>query len=278
MITPSERAYIAEHAYVPEHLPHYVTAISQTEPFVINDFVVHVAGTSMVFVGYPLCGTFSAARMLESIDEAKKRFRPAVVSVIAPALPGPLKECALSPPDDYYRLDLSCFVIPRKTGSMLKRARRDVSVSIGTFGREHKRLVDDLMLTHRLDKAMQFIFKRLPEYVKCDTAIVFDARTLRGDLVAFTVAEYGAKLYAFYMFNCRSREHNVPGASDLMFTHVIECAQAEGKQYVNMGLGVDAGIAFFKTKWGATPFLRHFSSLLESQTPSTWGKLFDRFL
>ena len=52
MITASERAYIIENAYVPEHLPHYVTAISQTEPFLVGDFVVHVVGTQLVFVGY----------------------------------------------------------------------------------------------------------------------------------------------------------------------------------------------------------------------------------
>ena len=41
MISPSERSYIAEHAYVPEHLPDYVTAISLTEPFLTGDFVSH---------------------------------------------------------------------------------------------------------------------------------------------------------------------------------------------------------------------------------------------
>jgi hypothetical protein len=191
---------------------------------------------------------------------------------------GELKECVLSPPDDYYRLDLSHLAVPRKTGTMLKRAGRDLSLSIGTFGREHKQLVNDFLRARRLDKAMQFIFKRLPEYTKCNSAIVFDARDTQGDLAAFTVAEYAARQYAFYMFNCRSREHNVPGASDLLFARVIERAQAEGKQYVNMGLGVDAGVAFFKTKWGATPFLKHVASVQEFQTPTPWGKLFDRFL
>jgi hypothetical protein len=256
MITPSELAYIAGHAYVPEHLPHYVTAISQTEPFVIDDFVLHVSGTHLIFVGYPLTGNFNNEQMQESLDKAKARFKPVVVSVVAPALIGALKESALSPPDEYYRLDLLNLVIPRKTGSMLKRARRDVSVCIGKFGKEHMGLVTDLMRTHRLDNAMQFIFQRLHEYVTYDSAVVFEARTTHGDLAAFDVAEYGAKHYAFYMFNCRSREHKVPGASDLLLAHIIERAQAEGKRYVNLGLGINAGITFFKTKWGAAQIVR----------------------
>ena len=74
MITASERAAILEHAYVPEHLPHYVTAISGTEPFLIDDFVVHLAWTQLVFVGYSLRGDFDETQMLDALGEAKARF------------------------------------------------------------------------------------------------------------------------------------------------------------------------------------------------------------
>jgi hypothetical protein len=216
--------------------------------------------------------------MMGSLAEAKKHFRPAVVSVVAPALANELKESAISPPDDYYRLDLPLLVIPRKTSAMVRRARRDLSVSIGTYSREHNRLVKDFIRARRLDHATQFILQRLHEYTQCGTAVIFDARTMQGELAAFTVAEYGATQYAFYMFSCRSREHNIPGASDLLFAHLVEGARAEGKHYVNLGLGVNEGIAFFKTKWGATPFLKHVASVQEFQAPSPWGRLFDRFL
>ena len=32
MITAAQEDYIEQHAYVPEHIPQYVTPISQTEP------------------------------------------------------------------------------------------------------------------------------------------------------------------------------------------------------------------------------------------------------
>jgi hypothetical protein len=58
--------------------------------------------------------------------------------------------------------------------------------------------------------------------------------------------------------------------------HIVERAQAEGKRYVNLGLGVNAGITFFKTKWGAAPFLKYIAFVQESQTLKPWSKLFDR--
>ncbi len=277
MITPAECAYIAERAYVPEHLPHYVTAISQTEPFLIGDFVAHARGEHLIFVGYPLSGNCDDAQMLKSLDEAKARFEPRVISIIAPALPAGLKDCAPSPPpDEYYRLDLARLVISQKTRNMLARARRDASVNEGKFGKEHKQLIEEFLRAHRLDDATRFIFSRVAEYAKCDTARVFEARDARGNLVAFDIAEFGARQYAFYMFNFRSRQHSVPGASDLLLAHIVEHARAEGKRYVNLGLGIGAGVAFFKRKWGAAPFLRYVACVQESAEKEMWTGLFEK--
>ncbi|MCX7840097.1 MAG: hypothetical protein N2559_11675, partial [Anaerolineae bacterium] len=90
MITPTERTFILHHAYVPEHLPHYVTAISQTEPFLIGDFVAHVRDVQLIFVGYPLDENFDVARMLDALERARTRFKPSIVSILAPALPDAL--------------------------------------------------------------------------------------------------------------------------------------------------------------------------------------------
>jgi hypothetical protein len=277
MMTPSEHAYVATHAYVPEHLPHYVSAISGSNPFLIGDFVTHMVGARLVFVGYPLSGTASDAQVLEALDEAKARLMPTVVSLIAPALPAGLNTCAPSPPDAYYRLDLSQLLISQKTRNMLTRARREVSVSIGRMGAEHQRLIEDFLCTRQLD-GTRFIVRRLPEYAKCATALVLDARTPRGELVAFDVAEFGAQHYAFHMFNFRAHHHNTPGACDLLLAHIVERAQAEGKSYLNLGLGINAGVAFFKTKWGATPFLQHIHCVQEGLPQKPWHRLLDFFL
>ncbi len=276
MITPEEQGYIIEQAYVPEHLPHYVTTISQTEPFLADDFVVHVAGTHLIFVGYPLSGGADESRMLKALDGAKERFVPDSFSIIAPPLTAPPDDFTPAPLDAYYRLDLSQSTIPKKTENMLKRARREISVSIGKVRWSHKWMLRTFMRTHSLDEAQRFIFKRVPNYAKCDTAVVFEARNTCGNLVAFDIAEFGARHYAFYMFNFRSHRHYVPGASDLLLAHIIEHARVEGKQYVNLGLGIDPGVTFFKKKWGADPFLQCVSWRQECDAQRSMGSLFDQ--
>ena len=275
MITDSECAYILEHAHIPEHLPHYVSAISRTEPFLIDGFVAHLAGTQLVFIGYPLRGDFNEKQMLDALDDVKTRFEPTTVSIIAPTLPTALEGCSPSSTDEYYRLDLSRPRIPKKTRNMLTHARREVTVSIGEFGREHKRLVKAFLRDHRLDNASRFIFQRLPEYVQSDSALLFEARTPRGDLVAFDIADFSARDYAFYMFNFRSRKRRIPGASDLLLSQVIARAQADGKRYLNLGLGIDAGVAFFKKKWGAMPFLDYVSYTQASNVGESLNEMLD---
>ena len=74
------------------------------------------------------------------------------------------------------------------------------------------------------------------------------------ELVAFDVAEFGAKYYAIYMFNFSSKDRYIPGASDLLLSGVINQAITEQKKYINLGLGISPGVTFFKKKWGGTPF------------------------
>lgn len=276
MITPSEEAYITQHAYVPEQLPHYVTTISRTEPFLIGDFVAHMTGNLLIFVGYPLIPPFKEETLLATLNEAKARFEPTTISLLAPALPDSLHEFSQSQADKYYRLDLSLIHIHKKTRNMLTRAYREVTIGIGKFGREHKRLVNEFLDTHRLKNSERFIFQHIPDYAKCESALVFEARNARGDLVAFDIAEFRAQAYAFYMFNFRARKYRVPGVSDLLLANIIEYAQAESKRYVNLGLGINAGITFFKAKWGAEPFASHIASTQESKSLEPWEGLFDQ--
>jgi hypothetical protein len=94
----------------------------------------------------------------------------------------------------------------------------------------------------------------MPGYVSYSkTSFVLNARDSAGKLVAFDIADFGAKHYAFYMFNCRSRQHHVPGTSDLLLQALIKEAEQQGKTYVNLGLGINQGVAFFKKNGVASP-------------------------
>jgi len=259
MITAAQEEYIELHAYLPEQIPQYVTSISQTEPHLVDGCLVYTKKGLLIFVGYPLNGPFEAKGLEETLDDAIRRFNPESVSLIAPVIPPSLEQKPPSPIDHYYRLDLSTLSISQKLRNMLRRAGRELSLGRSlTYGREHKDIVEGFLKNHPMDEATRFIFRRIDAYlVSSKTASVFEARNVDGDLVAFDIAEFKPRDYAVYMFNFRSQTHYTPGASDLLLSAVIEQATAEGKRYVNLGLGINRGVTFFKTKWGGADFLPH---------------------
>jgi len=263
MITAAQEDYIEDYAYVPEHLPQYVTAISQKEPFLFGDFLAYARKDHLIFVGYPLKEAFEEKRMRSALEEAKKRFNPEHVSLIAPFIPSSINDCVHPPSDYYYRLDLASLSISQKLRNMLSRAGRELSVERNkTFDGEHKKMVDDFLKTHPVDEATRFIFKRIAEYLSSSpTAWVFDARNKGNELVAFDVAEFKPRDYAIYMFNFGSDVLYVPGDSDLLLSEVIQQAKKEKKKYINLGLGINPGVTFFKKKWGGAAFLPYASCL-----------------
>ena len=257
MITGAQQDYIEDHTYVPEHIPHYVIAISQTEPFLFGDFLVYAKKGHLIFVGYPLKEPFEEKQMGKAIEDAVKSLKPKSVSLTAPSIPSSLNGRPHPPSDHYYRLDLSDLSISQKLRNMLSRAGRELSVKKSRdFGKEHQKLIEAFLKTHPVDEATRFIFERIGDYISSSmTTWVFDARNKSGELVAFDIAEFRPKDYAIYMFNFRSDALYVPGASDLLLSEVIQQAKTEGKKYVNLGLGINPGVTFFKKKWGGEIFL-----------------------
>lgn len=259
MITTAQENYIEDHAYVPEHIPQYVTPISQTEPHLFGDFLVYAKKGHLILVGYPLSETFEEKRLVKALENAVKRLKPESVSLIAPAIPPSLQNGIHPPTDHYYRLGLPNISISQKLRNVLRRAARELTVGTSShFNREHKNMVDLFLKTHSMDEATRLIFQRIDTYLSSsDTASIFEARTGDGKLIAFDIAEFKPRDYAVYMFNFRSKTRSVPGASDLLLSAVIEQAIAEGKKYINLGLGINPGVAFFKEKWGGGAFLPH---------------------
>jgi hypothetical protein len=45
---------------------------------------------------------------------------------------------------------------------------------------------------------------------------------------------------------------------------VVEVSKEEGKKYVNLGLGINRGVTFFKKKWGGVAFLSYASCLYDA--------------
>ena len=257
MLNDRERHWIYRHAYLPEHLPDYVGAVSGAEPFLQNNYLFFVAKKHLIFNGYPLGS--DADPPGRTYDLICERFHPATATVIAPALWLPTEQYAQYTADSYFRLDLPVTSIDASVAYMLRRARKELQVVRGRFQKEHKQIVKAFLAGHNFNRQQKYLFKHVPQYFKaCDTAVMFEARR-ENKLVAFNIVDLGAADYAFYLFSFRSGKINVPGASDLLFHAMVTLARSEGKKAVNLGLGVNAGIRRFKEKWGGVPFLDYCS-------------------
>lgn len=263
MITAAQEAYIGHHAHVPEQIPEYVTSISQTEPHLFGDFLVYARRGHLILVGYPLNEPFVEKNLLKALDDAVECLKPESISLVAPAIPHSLLQGPHPPTDHYYRLERSAVSTSQKLRNMVRRAGRELSVRNNRdFNQEHRNMVEEFLKGHPADDATRFIFRRIDAYLSSSgTASLFEARAGDGELVAFDVAEFKPRDYAVYMFNFRSGSRYLPGASDLLLSAIVEQAFTEGKKYINLGLGINPGVAFFKEKWGGTPFLPHAFSL-----------------
>jgi hypothetical protein len=274
MITPVEKDFIREHAYIPEHLPDYAARVSGGESFLAGDFVSYLSPDSLIFVGFPLQGKFEEGKMVKALEGMIRKRKPAGVALIAPAIPA--RFGAAGPPDSYYRLDLENFRIPIKVKNMVHRASRELK-----FGEsrelepDHLRIISDFSSARPLEEGTRTILSRIPEYLAASpTARVFSARTGSGHLAGFDIAEFAPSRYAFYMFNFRSRDKKVPGMSDLLLAEIVRSAREQEKGAINLGLGISPGVAFFKKKWGGRPFLEHRSVVYQpSPTASLEGLL-----
>jgi hypothetical protein len=266
MISNADAQYIFEHAYVPEHLLDYVTAISGAEPFLFEQYLCYTRDETLIFIGYPLDASFNQQQMEASLEAATKKLKPRIVAIVAPTIGlsrvRPIQKSA----DSYYRLDLDGFIASPGVQSMVRRASRKLSVKTGKeWSKEHRALVTEFLSSHEVSEETERIFTRMSEYMaSTTTALLLSARNHEGRLIAFDVADYGSKDYTFYMFNFSSREHYIPGVSDLLLNELVTIAQQKGKRFINLGLAINAGITFFKQKWGGVSFLNHEFVLYET--------------
>jgi hypothetical protein len=260
MLNDQEIKWIHHRAYLPEHLPDYVRAVSGAEPFLYRNYLYFINKKHLIFNGYPLeRDSEPPARIYDFICE---RCRPVTVAVIASAMWLPAEQYETQTTDSYYRLDLPSAPVDASVAYMLRRARSELQVMRGNFGKEHSKIVKAFLAGYNFNRQQKYIFKRIPQYLKAvDSAVLFEAR--RGkELAAFNIVDLGAADYAFYLFSFRSSKRNIPGASDLLFHEMVNLAQTEGKKAVNLGLGVNDGIRRFKEKWGGAPFLPYVSAMI----------------
>ena len=264
MLNNQDLSHIYRHAYIPEHLPDYVEAISSAKPHLIENHLCFFSNNHLVFIGYSLSGdNRDSARAYAA---ACNEFQPSTAAIIAPELWQIAESFEEQPTDSYYRLDLPLGLIAPGVAYMIRRAEKDLTICNGKFGKEHKKLIKGFLSGHDLSAPQQYIFKHIRYYLKrSKTGRLLEARK-NGLLAAFTIVDLGSADFAFYLFNFRSNKVHVPGASDLLFREMVNLAQSEGKKSINLGLGINTGIRRFKEKWGGVPFLAYNSALVRRET------------
>ena len=160
MLTSEEIDRVYQQAYLPEHLPDYVSAISDAQPFLHGDYLCFVRGHHLVFIGYPLGNR--AEDTPSAYASACRRFRPASVALIAPQIWLPSQTYEAQPPDAYYRLDLPMKDLNPAVHYMVRRAQKELNISLGHFGKKHRRMIKDFLSKHELKDALlricQFVF------------------------------------------------------------------------------------------------------------------------
>ncbi|MFH1489818.1 MAG: GNAT family N-acetyltransferase [Pseudomonadota bacterium] len=272
MLDEEEQRLLYGHAYVPEHLKDYVEAVSGAEPFLHEDHLCLLRKGHLTFIGYALKKNRDTPGAYES---AVKRFKPTSTGVIAPEIWFPPGSCDTRSRDSYYILDLPLSPLPQSLDYMVRRGGRELRVSEGRFGREHRKLVKAFLSRHELSPEQVRVFKRIAKVLeRSRSARLIEARKGRA-LAAFHILDLGSADFAFYLFAFRSRELPVPGVSDLLFYEMTRMACAEGKRAMNLGLGINPGIRRFKEKWGGVPFLPCHTALIQNR-PADFGPMWKK--
>jgi hypothetical protein len=260
MITAEDEAYILTHAYVPEHIVSLMVILSKGEPFLIEDHLIFTKDNWLIFVGYPLDGIFSQERCEKVVKQVLEKFRPESLRFIGPEIPLFLSDsCTERQTDRYYRFDIEQTRVKNSLRRVAEKASQQLDVERSyVLSKEHKTLISELSKREKLRPRVKELYHAMPDYVShSSSACVLNAWSKEGRLSAFYILELGAKKFNTYLIGTHSRKNYVPHASDLLFFKMVELTREQGKNEINLGLGVNEGIRRFKEKWGGVPFLNY---------------------
>ena len=260
MITAQEEAYVLEKAYVPEHIVSLMVLISKGDSFLIEDHLCFTKDNWLILVGYPLDANFSRERCERILKQVIGTFKPEYLWFVGPEIPDSLLDSSTErETDQYYRLDLEKTNLKPSLRRVADKASQELRIERAhAISKEHQTLIAELLKREKLPPRVRELYRAMPDYVPHSlSAVVLNARDKRGKLCAFYVVECGAKNFSTYLLGTHSKKYYVPHASDLLFLEMMKLTREQGKNTINLGLGVNEGIRRFKKKWGGVPFLKY---------------------
>lgn len=281
-------AHITAEAVVPEQLVHYVRAVSGRRAVLCRGRVAYIHEGHAVLVEYPpegggepapdlrpaledlrlgTCrveaGGGMAPGRVDNRDQACSR-----VTVLAPFRPVEAPGDAFSKSDSYWQLPVPVPAPGAKLRNMLVRAGRELRLEEEDWSPACAELLRHYLRARPLPPGTRTVFEALPRYLEAPApagtaegdapkrnpgVVLLAARRKDGELAGFSIGDFSGLRTAFYMFSFR-RPDAPPGTADALLAGLLDKARLLGHERMNLGLGINEGIGFFKRKWGAVPF------------------------
>ncbi|PTN34888.1 translation initiation factor IF-2 [Desulfonatronum sp. SC1] len=279
MLGPDRLDHVAARAVVPEQLICYVRAVAGSTPRLFDACLGYESPDDLVLIGYPLHdppqSLFDEQALSRSVDLALESSRAPRITVLAATRPRQAPAVATKEPpadkspgqssgqprDAYLALPIPAPAPNQKLRNLLRRAGREVTLDQGrVLDQEHLALIDRYLEYRDLEPGTRLVFRNIPAYVQsCPGALVVSAWLNRSDgpprLAGFVVGDFTSLSTAFYMFAFRDPDLAPPGTADLLLHALLQEGEKRGQVRMNLGLGINPAIRYFKQKWGAEVFL-----------------------
>lgn len=286
---PSRWASFTAEAVVPEQLVPYVRAVSDLEPLECGGFLAWRNGPRLVLVGHaaglPQSGAelsgfnpSDAERLDAAVREAASLHGVESLTALSPSRPDAIPEWAVSgTPDAYWGIPLPTdpadMPYAQKLRNQLRRARRDILIAREDWKPDHADLVESYIRSRPLAPGTRHLFRHIGPYVEAvPDALLFAARDGEGSLQGFAVGDYTALGTVFYLFAFRTPQ-SPPGTADALLEALAVEGIRRGHTLLNLGLGINPGIVFFKRKWGAAILRPHVETSWTAGPPQGPGLL-----
>lgn len=275
MIGPDRLARVTAEAVVPEQVVAYVLAVTGSRPRMVGPCIGYDSGGEFVLVGYPLHDPLDESAMTEAVTLALQIPGLRRITVIGPARPKPAPAGSRLEEDCYYAIPVPPPRPAQKLRNMLCRASRELTLEQGRrCGEDHMGLVQRYLDERPLAPGTRRIFGHLQSYLAASPgSLVLSARLADRRLGAFVVGEFASLHTAFFMFSFRDLRLAPPGSTDLLLSALLDEAAHRGHRRMNLGLGINEGIRFFKGKWGPVSFLPYVQVTWDPRAPGLFSHL-----
>lgn len=262
-------SHITAQAVVPEQLVAYVQAVGDCKVQLFGNYAGYIHNNSLVLIAYaptilhennfasinPSSAYISdyQTNMNTALNLALSVKNLQKITILSPVQPVIVPATAQVSKDMYWGLKLPNLPPKQKLRNMLTRAKRDIFVKDSIpWSNEHADLVNIFCKTRHLETGTKYIFHNLEKYVysECDVITFSAYNKVTNKLEAFALADFSSMSTAFYMFAFRDTIYT-PGANDLLLDAICNKGILKGHNMLNLGLGINKGISFFKNKWQA---------------------------